>query len=78
MTTAISDTLRDTFRGLADLLIPKTETMPSGSEIGVHGPVLDKIVGLRPDIEPHFIRGPARATTRSRLGTARITVSVRP
>ncbi len=61
MTVIIGDTVRETFRGLADLLIRKTETMPSGSEIGVHGPVLDRILALRPDLDPHFTRGIGRA-----------------
>jgi hypothetical protein len=61
MTAPVSDTLRETFRVMADLLIPKTDTMPSGSEVGVHGTVLDKILQLRPDLAPHFIRGVERA-----------------
>ena len=62
MSTAIDDTVRATFRAIADVLIPAAEGMPAASAVGVHGEVLDRILGLRPDLSARFFRG-IRATT---------------
>ncbi len=53
----ISDVQRQTFAGLADVLIPEAEGMPSASAAGAHQAVLDRAVELRPDLRPAFFRG---------------------
>lgn len=53
----ISDDLREIFRAVADVLIPATRSMPSASQVNVHGPVLDHILGLRADLKQAFVRG---------------------
>lgn len=60
MSATVSEEIRETFRGLADVLIPRTDTMPSATDIGVPGPVLDRIIAVRPDLEPLFMRGVER------------------
>lgn len=57
MSTAIDETARATFRAIADVLIPAAEGMPAASEVDVHGEVLDRILGLRPDLAERFFRG---------------------
>jgi len=57
MSTAIDDNARAAFRAIADVLIPAAEGMPAASEVDVHGPVLDRILGLRPDLAERFFRG---------------------
>jgi len=53
----IADDLRETFRGVADILIPAARGMPSASAVDVHGPILDHILSLRPDLKEAFVRG---------------------
>ncbi|MFA1671957.1 hypothetical protein ACDY97_03840 [Rhizobium mongolense] len=48
--------MRETFKGIADILIPNAEGMPAASEVGVHED-LDMIIGLRPDLKEDFVRG---------------------
>lgn len=55
--SAIDSTLRETFKGIADVLIPNAEGMPAASEVGVHEETLDMILGLRPDLRENFVRG---------------------
>ncbi|MGO4001494.1 hypothetical protein ABVN23_10335 [Pseudomonas fluorescens] len=51
------DEVRDIFAGLADVLIPEAEGMPSASQVGIHEPqYLDRILGLRPDLAEAFFR----------------------
>jgi hypothetical protein len=57
MSAQIDATLRETFRALADVLIPAAEGMPAASEVGVHEAVLDRILSLRPDLAERFFRG---------------------
>ncbi len=57
MSTAIDGGVRAAFRAIADVLIPAAEGMPAASEVDVHGPVLDRIIGLRPDLAERFFRG---------------------
>lgn len=47
---------RETFAGLADVLLPGEEGMPSPSEIGVEGRWLDRALRARPDLEPELGR----------------------
>lgn len=61
MARLIDEAVRATFRGLADVLIPAAEGMPSAGEVGVHEAVLDRILGLRPDLAERFFRGIAAA-----------------
>lgn len=49
--------LRKTFAGIADVLIPNAEGMPSASEMNVQGEMLDHVLGLRSDIREDFMRG---------------------
>lgn len=55
--STIDPTLRETFRGIADVLIPDAEGMPAASAVGVHEGMLDHILGLRPDLRDDFLRG---------------------
>lgn len=52
---------RETFAAIADILIPDAEGMPAASAVGVHEEVLDRILGLRPDLTEAFGRGIAFA-----------------
>ncbi len=53
----VSDSHRATFAGLADVLIPEAEGMPSATQVEVHGAILDRVVELRPDLREAFFRG---------------------
>lgn len=53
----VNDTQRTTFAGIADVLIPEAEGMPSASQAEVHGAILDRVVELRPDLREAFFRG---------------------
>ncbi len=56
--STIDERVRSTFSGMADVLIPEAEGMPSASAVGVHTEkYLDHILGLRPDISEPFFRG---------------------
>lgn len=56
MSTVTEDT-RNTFAGIADVLIPNAEGMPAASEMDVQGTMLDHVLGLRPDLRDNFMRG---------------------
>jgi hypothetical protein len=45
------------FRDIADVLIPANATMPSAGQVGVQGPVIDRLLDLRPDLQERFLRG---------------------
>ncbi len=55
--TRLSDKDRETFAGIADLLIPRYGRMPSATEIGIHKDIIDQVLGFRPDIGEKFRRG---------------------
>ncbi len=57
MSTGVTDEIRGTFAAIADVLIPEAEGMPSATQVGVHEDLLDRILGLRPDLREDFIRG---------------------
>ena len=57
----VDDDVRTVFSALADILIPDAEGMPAASAVGVHETVLDRILGLRPDLSEAFFRGIATA-----------------
>lgn len=59
--TIVSDGEREVFAGLADVLIPAAEGMPAASDVDIHGAMLDRILGLRPDLLEAFQRGLAAA-----------------
>lgn len=63
--TTLDETLRATFAAIADVLIPNAEGMPSASEMDVQGEVLDRILGLRPDLRENLLRGLSKAVGRS-------------
>jgi hypothetical protein len=69
MSATIDDATRATFRALADVLIPAAEGMPAASEVGVHLDILDRVLGLRPDLAERFFRG-LRATAGEAAGEA--------
>lgn len=47
---AISAGQKETFAGLADVLIPAGSGMPSGSEVLVGRGMLDQVLSIRPDV----------------------------
>jgi len=53
----VSDEHRQIFAGIADVLIPEAEGMPSATQVDVHKDVLDRVVELRADLRPAFFRG---------------------
>lgn len=57
MSTKLNDKLRGTFAAIADVLIPEAEGMPSATQVDVHGEILDRMLGLRPDLREPFLRG---------------------
>lgn len=57
MSAPLEPALRETFRAIADVLIPAAEGMPAASEVGVHEAVLDRILALRPDVTERLMRG---------------------
>jgi hypothetical protein len=50
--TSLGETHRTTLAGLADLLIPAADGIPSASQAGVTGRWLDEVLRLRPDFGP--------------------------
>jgi hypothetical protein len=60
MTSILSPLERSTFAAIADYLIPQAEGMPSATQVEVHGPMLDRILSLRPDLQEAFRRGIAK------------------
>ena len=61
MSTQLTEQDRATFAGIADVLIPAAEGMPSASQVNVHQAVLDRILSLRPDLVENFLRGIRKA-----------------
>jgi hypothetical protein len=64
MSVPIDPKLRETFRAIADILIPAAEGMPAASEVGVHEGPLDQVLALRPDIAERLLRGLRAAAGR--------------
>ncbi|GAB5471159.1 MAG: hypothetical protein Kilf2KO_41890 [Rhodospirillales bacterium] len=58
----INDRHRATFAGIADVLIPEAEGMPSASQAEVPGAILDRVVELRSDLREAFFRGLNKAS----------------
>lgn len=54
--TGLTPALRSTLAGLADVLVPAVDGMPAASEAGVTGKWLDRVLGVRPDLEPLLAR----------------------
>jgi hypothetical protein len=52
-----TDEDRAVFGRVADVLIPAYKAMPSATEVGVHGAMLDDVLRFRPDIVEAFRRG---------------------
>jgi hypothetical protein len=48
MTLSQSD--RDVFAGIADVIVPAWERMPAASTVGVHTDLLDTVLRVRPDL----------------------------
>ena len=53
---AIGPELRGVFAGLADVLIPAGETMPSAGEVALERGALDAVLAVRPDIVADLAR----------------------
>lgn len=47
---SITERQRQTLAGLADELIPASDAMPSASQVGVAGPLLDGVLSVRDDL----------------------------
>jgi hypothetical protein len=47
---AAIDEVRPVFAGLADVLIPAEEGMPSGGEVALERGALDAVIAVRPDV----------------------------
>jgi hypothetical protein len=50
MSPEIGDELRTTLAGLADVIIPPGDEMPSGGEVLIERGQLDAVLGMRPDL----------------------------
>lgn len=57
MTSIVEQSLRATFVGIADVLIPAFGEMPAASGADVGGAPLDRILMLRDDLREPFVRG---------------------
>lgn len=57
MSTPVDPALRETFRAIADVLIPPAEGMPAASDVGAHEATFDRIIALRPDLTERLLRG---------------------
>ena len=61
--------LRARFGAMADLLIPAHKHFPAATAVGVHGRMLDDVLGFRPDIVEDFFRGLAAVDTADLSGS---------
>jgi hypothetical protein len=57
MSETFDDISRARFLAIADVLIPEAEGMPSASQAGVGGEVLDRALALRHDLKEDVLRG---------------------
>jgi hypothetical protein len=57
----LTDDDRQTFAGIADLLIPDAEGMPSASQAAVPDRFLDEALGYRPDLAEGLVQALAAA-----------------
>lgn len=55
--SGLSASERAVLAGVADLLIPRYETMPAASEVGVQEQLIDDVLACRPDVIEAFRRG---------------------
>jgi len=53
--TTLTDDLREVFARVADVLIPRDGDCPPASEAQVHGPRIDRLLSLRPDLRAPFL-----------------------
>jgi hypothetical protein len=72
MSTQLTEQDRATFAGIADILIPEAEGMPSASQVDVHKAVLDRILSLRPDLVENFLRGVRKAAGKEPRAAANL------
>ena len=61
---ALDQAGRDTFAGLADVLIPAGGGLPSASQAGAAGPFLDAVLAARPDLGERLAALLAKAAGR--------------
>ena len=59
----VDDRTRKTFLEISDVLIPAAEGMPSAGQVGIDQ-VLDRLLGLRPDLKDAFMRGVTACANR--------------
>lgn len=52
----VDEGVRATLARLADVLIPAADGMPSASQAGVAGPLLDEVLRSRPDLTSELVR----------------------
>jgi hypothetical protein len=52
MDSPVDDDMRETLKGLADVLLPAEPPMPAASEARVHKEWLDRVLMARPDLAP--------------------------
>lgn len=57
MSQTLAGASRAQFLAIADVLIPEAEGMPSATQAGVGGDVLDRALALRPDLKDDLFRG---------------------
>jgi hypothetical protein len=57
MTIKLTESERQVFAALADVLIPEAEGMPSASQIGIHAGPLNRVLELRPELGQDLQRG---------------------
>lgn len=57
MSDIIDDKLRRAFVAIADVLIPAYRDLPAASGADVGGEPLDRVLALRDDVKPDFVRG---------------------
>lgn len=71
MSGLVDDSLRARFLAIADILIPEADGMPSASQAGVGGEVLDRAMALRPDLMDDMLRGLGRVSEAAPGNAAR-------
>jgi hypothetical protein len=70
MSSRLTSQHRAIFAAIADYLIPNAEGMPAASEVDVQGPILDRILGLRPDLAEALFRGLNKSAGRKAADAA--------
>jgi hypothetical protein len=56
----LSESDHAVYRGLVNVLLPASGSMPAAGQVAVAGEMLDRILGWRPDLAPELLRGIAK------------------